>query len=164
MDLHVALTTALHAIRHRKPEAQVSEETRIQPNQRKKLRAGTHRPYAADWAALIRCVHEVDPGEATKMAAAGLPSELFAPLPVSGEPAALHSEILEASRAVGHISETYLTALADGRLDPQDLDDIEAAYAALVRQASEGLAAVEHARALKGVSILPHHTGERKVS
>ena len=155
MELHVALTTALHTIRHRKPESLVAAETGIRPNQLKKFRAGTHHPDVDDHQALIRCIYEVDPGEATKLANAGLPSELITEHMVSGDPSVLQVEIMEASKAVGHVSETYLTALADGTLDHQELDDIESAYAELARQVSEGLAAVQKAR--QGKILISHH-------
>ncbi|GEM_PF-6325893 len=162
MDLHVAITTALHTIRHRKPESQVSSETGIRLNQLKKFRTGVHQPDVDDWSALIRCIYEVDPGQATKLANAGLPSELFAAHMVSGDPSVLQVEIMEASKAVGHVSETYLRALADGTLDQQELDDIEAAYAELARQVSEGLAAVQKAR--QGKILIAHHETRTVVS
>lgn len=141
-----ALTTVLHRIRAKKPEAQVAEETGIAPAQLRKYRSGHARPHVDEWPKIVRSVHEVDPSGAAIMAQAAIPPELFYVTPVASHPSPLVREVLESGAAYGRVSRAYLSAVEDGRLDPHELDEIEAAYMQLNDEAAEGLAAIERER------------------
>lgn len=150
----LALTTALHAIRHKRPEAQIADETGIAPSQIRKYRSGHARPHVDEWPKLIRAIYEVDPVSAKLVAQASLPGELFTATPINQDSARLSVEVLEAGVASGQLQQTFLGALSDGRIDRQELDDIEQAYSKLADESAQGMAAIQKMRNEIGESQL----------
>jgi len=146
VDWYVALTKALHEVRARLPEAELSRVAGIRPNRLKKIRAGSYQAYIEEGKVIARCVHEVAPALALDLIQASVPPELYSVAPLQTQPAPLAREVVDAARSAGKVSERFLEATEDGRLDNEELDELEAAYADLAEQAAEGIAAVDRIR------------------
>lgn len=146
MDAHIALTTALHKIRNKKPEAQIAEETGIAPSQLRKYRCGAERSHLDEWPKLIRAIHEADPASAQALAQSAIAPELFTVIPTVANHQRLSVEVLEAGIASGELQKSFLDAIKDGNINGQELDDIEVHYQRLQEEAAQGLAAIEKMR------------------
>lgn len=146
VDAQIALTTALHKIRNKKPEAQIAEETGIAPSQLRKYRCGAERPHLDEWPKLIRAIHEADPASAQALAQSAIPPELFTAIPTVANHQRLSVEVLEAGVASGELQQSFLDAVADGNINQEELDFIEIAYQRLQEESAQGLAAIEKMR------------------